>query len=175
MFAGRLLIADAELSEAFPRDCEISARELLLKTKMLAKTLSVSFEASARRVTEHLGRSAIVRIRVNHGTLTTFVIQWATESEHWLQSGRGKRITPEHLLFELVSREWAEQQPLIREAHLPPFVAVASQWTPVHLDLAARFGANDLGLNYESPFPSDRLGLKNVDSAGAPVGYGSSN
>lgn len=138
LFAGQLLIAEHELVEAFPPERPIGPRELLLRTKRLAKTLSVSFEAAARRVTAHVDRSAIGRIRIGSGSELTFVIEWSTESETWLQSGRGKRITPKHPLFGFVAQECAAQQPELREMQLSPRAVVASQWTPVRLDFAAR-------------------------------------
>ncbi len=138
IFAGQLLIADRELEVPFPRDRPTGARELLLRTKTLAKTLSVSFEAAARRVTAHVDRSAIVRIRIGSGPHPTFVVQWATESENWLQSGRGKRLTPKHALFGFVEQECAAQPSTIHEVPLPPRAVVASQWTPIRLDVAAR-------------------------------------
>ncbi|MHB8499512.1 MAG: ImmA/IrrE family metallo-endopeptidase [Candidatus Acidiferrales bacterium] len=138
IFAGQLLIADRELEASFPRDRPTGARELLLRTKILATTLSVSFEAAARRVTAHVGQSAFVRIRISSGPHPTFVVQWATESENWLQSGRGKRLTPKHSLFGFVAQECAAQPSTIHEVLLPPRAVVASQWTPIRLDLAAR-------------------------------------
>jgi hypothetical protein len=139
LFAGQLLIAEHELVTAFPPERPIGPRELLLWTKRLAKTLSVSFEAAARRVTAHVDRSAIARVRIDSGSELTFVIEWSTESETWLKSGRGKRITPKHPLFGFVAQECAAQQPDVREVQLTPRAAMASQWTPVRLDFAARF------------------------------------
>jgi hypothetical protein len=137
-FAGHLLIADRELEAPFPRDRPTGARELLLRTKTLAKTLSVSFEAAARRVTAHVDRSAIVRIRIGSGPHPTFVVQWATESESWLESGRGKRLTPKHALYGFVEQVCATQTSTIHEVALPPRAVVASQWAPMRLDVAAR-------------------------------------
>jgi hypothetical protein len=138
IFAGQLLIADRELETSFPRDRPTAARELLLRTKALAKTLSVSFEAAARRVTAHVDRSAIARIRIGSGPQPTFVVQWATESESWLKSGRGKRLTPKHALYRFVEQVCATQTSTIHEVTLPPHAVVASQWTPMRLDVGAR-------------------------------------
>lgn len=137
-FAGQLLISDVELDEAFPRDADISARELLVRTKLLARRLLVSFEAAGRRVTTHVARSAFVRIRVSEAKPPRFVILWATENERWLESGRGKHIRADHALFGLVSDEQLTMRASIRELALPPTAIIASQWTNPHLDVAAR-------------------------------------
>jgi hypothetical protein len=137
-FAGQLLISDRELGEAFPTSAEVSATNLLVQTKMLATTLVVSFEASARRVTDYISGSALARIQLTPGTESVLVVEWATESQPWLRAGRGRRLKPEHPLFGLIVEQGRGVTTVVREMPIPPHAVVASQWSRLYVDVAAR-------------------------------------
>jgi uncharacterized protein DUF955 len=137
-FAGLLLISDFELEGIFPSGKATTATELLIKTKQLAKTLVISFEACARRVTEWVVGSALVRVRVPSGDHPVPVVEWATESKAWLSVGRGKRLTTDHPLFDLVVQHPEENWPAVFEAIIPPDVTIASQRFHSLVDVAAR-------------------------------------
>jgi hypothetical protein len=137
-FAGQLLISDFELEGVFLSGKATTAAELLLKTKQLSKTLFISFEACARRVTEWVVGSALVRVRVPSGDHPVPVVEWATESKPWLIIGRGKRLTSDHPLFDLVVEHPEENWPAVKEATIPPDVTIASQRLHSLVDVAAR-------------------------------------
>jgi IrrE N-terminal-like domain len=137
VFAGQLLIADFELEQFFPARRSSSATQLLLLTKQLARRLLVSFEVSARRVTEWVVGSALMRAHVISKDRPIVVIQWITESRPWLGAGRGKHLPADHPLTQLVLNQSRRPQ-MINESAVSLDATVASQRSDRHVDIAAQ-------------------------------------